>query len=274
MLHITAIPAFKDNYFWLLTEQPLASGTPQPAYIIDPGDGEAVHNVLTQHSLSLAGILITHRHPDHTGGIRFLTERYQTPPSNGVPVYGPDSEAIPQITEYVYESDIVTLFDRYTLEVLETPGHTPEHIVYFSRNIQTAPVLFCGDTLFAAGCGRLLGGTAQQLYQSLQRLATLPDNTQVYCAHEYTLANLDFAQTVEPENMTIHQRLVNATATRANDQATIPFMLSEERNTNPFLRVHTDAVRHAVNTYWKIPTPATQTPADIFAKLRRWKDNY
>ncbi|MGS2717522.1 hydroxyacylglutathione hydrolase [Eionea flava] len=275
MLHITAIPAFSDNYFWLLTQQPLVEHQPQTAYVIDPGDGEAVDRILSQYQLNLAGILVTHRHPDHTGGINFLTSRYKTSASSPLPVYGPDSRSIPQITHRRHENDIVTLFDNYPLHVMATPGHTPEHIVYYSETIQEVPVLFCGDTLFAGGCGRLLGGTAAQLHHSLRRLAALPDNTRVYCAHEYTLANLAFAQAVEPDNIAIRQRLSAIQKLRADNQSSIPFTLSEEYQTNPFLRVHTDSVKKAITDYWQtIAGDETLNSAEFFAVLRKWKDQF
>lgn len=275
MLHITAIPAFSDNYFWLLTQQPLNENQPQQAYIIDPGDGEAVDRILTQYQLTLTGILITHRHSDHTGGINFLTHRYQAPTSSTIPVYGPDSASIPQITHKLYENDTVTLFEYYSLNVMETPGHTPEHIVYYSEHMQEVPVLFCGDTLFAGGCGRLLGGTAEQLHHSLQRLATLPDNTRVYCAHEYTLANLTFAQAVEPKNLAIQQRLAAVRAARADNQSTIPFTLSAEYQTNPFLRAHIDSVKDVIGDYSQTTACGSAPSAtEVFTSLRQWKDQF
>jgi hydroxyacylglutathione hydrolase len=287
MLHITAIPAFDDNYLWLITEQPLAHNKEstnrestnkefQGAYVVDPGDGQVVQHMLQAQQLTLNGIFITHRHHDHIDGIAFLCEQHQkgaslkdTPPLS---VYGPLSDAIPQITYPVYEGDSITLFDQYTFTVLETPGHTTEHIVYFLEDAQNDPLLFCGDTLFAAGCGRLSGGTAEQLHNSLRRLATLPHNTQVYCAHEYTLANLQFAQAVEPNNRAIEQRIQSAQHRRSRQQATVPFMLKEEINGNPFLRTHLPDVKAAVQQHCQIKE--AMSDSQTFSQLRRWKDHF
>jgi hydroxyacylglutathione hydrolase len=282
MLHIIPIPAFTDNYFWLLTEQSIESTgtskqpytpvkTPQSAYIIDPGDGEVVLRVLRQHNLTLAGILITHRHYDHIDGIRFLVEKC-SPANAPIPVYGPKSTAIPQITHPVFEGDTITLFDKYALTVMATPGHTEEHIVYYSETANNTPLLFCGDTLFSGGCGRIMGGSAEQLHHSLQRLAALPDNTQVHCAHEYTLANLHFAQAVEPSNRLLDQRIAETLQDRANNQPTVPFELLQEKRSNPFLRVTVPTVQSAVKQHWG--ETDTLSEIDTFTLLRRWKDNF
>jgi len=289
MLHITAIPAFDDNYFWLLTERPVTTGEePQYAYIVDPGDGAAVQRVLQAHQLILSGILITHRHHDHIGGVNFLCEQhsqglfYKSADNtstnadiisvSALPVYGPSSDAIQQVTHAVYEGDSISLFDKYSFSVLETPGHTPEHIVYFSEAAQDNPVLFCGDTLFAAGCGRLLGGSAEQLHQSLQRLANLPDNTQVYCAHEYTLANLRFAQAVEPHNLAVKKRIQSAQRLRNRGQATVPFELKGEHDSNPFLRTHSPDVKTSVQQHCRVDESVSDS--ETFTQLRRWKDSF
>ena len=303
MLHICSIPALSDNYFWLLTEHPLTKhsletdrssesgqtaiqenthqGTqqraqqkiqqpsPQDAYIIDPGDGEAVLHVLQQYHLRLVGILITHRHYDHVDGIRFLIDQCATA-TNPIPIYGPKTPAIPQVTHPVYEGDVVSLFGRDGLTVMETPGHTEEHIVYYSNTSNDVPILFCGDTLFASGCGRLMGGSAEQLHNSLQRLAALPDNTQVHCAHEYTLSNLHFAQTVEPNNPNLDQRIAETIACRSQNKPTIPFELRQEKQNNPFLRVAEPEIQDAVKQYWKKNTALSN--AETFALLRQWKD--
>ncbi|MFT6220862.1 MAG: hydroxyacylglutathione hydrolase [Candidatus Endobugula sp.] len=278
MLHISPIPALSDNYFWLLTEHPLLSPTslqpvpaPQTAYIIDPGDGEAVLQVLQRYNLTLVGIFITHRHYDHVDGIRFLVEEYSTAHAP-IPVYGPTTEAIPQITHPVFEGDTITLFEKHALTVMETPGHTEEHLVYYSETANNTPILFCGDTLFAAGCGRLMGGNAEQLHQSLQRLAALPDNTQVHCAHEYTLANLHFAQAVEPNNSILDQRIADTIKDRENDKPTVPFELLQEKQSNPFLRVSESTVQAAVKQHWDKNHVLSEV--DTFTLLRRWKDNF
>jgi hydroxyacylglutathione hydrolase len=264
-LHITAIPAFNDNYLWLITHPHQAQ-----AYIVDPGDGVVVEHVLRQQQLTLAGILITHQHHDHTQGIAHLMARYHTE-EHPVPIYGPASDAIPQITHQVKQQDCIRLFNDYSISVLETPGHTPEHLSYFALDGFASPVLFCGDTLFAAGCGRLLGGTAEQLYNSLCTFQDLPDNTAIYCAHEYTLANLAFAQAVEPNNLAIKKRIAEEATQRQQDIPTIPSLLATEKATNPFLRVHVPHVQAAVAAHWDQRDTCDRT---VFAGLRRWKDKF
>jgi hydroxyacylglutathione hydrolase len=266
MLHISPIPALDDNYFWLLSndDSPMA-------YVIDPGDGQAVQQVLTDRQLTLAAIFVTHRHYDHVDGIKYLIQQYQTA-SQRIPVYGPDSQAIPHVTDPVYHGDHIPLYDnQYHFSVIATPGHTTEHISYFSQHLQTPPVLFCGDTLFAAGCGRLSGGTAIQLHNSLTLLSDLPDATQIYCAHEYTLANLAFAQAVEPHNTSITQRIVRETQKRAQSIPTIPSNILLEKQTNPFMRTHKSTVKTAVEARWDTPY---HTEDQVFTHLRLWKDNF
>ncbi|MFT5117321.1 MAG: hydroxyacylglutathione hydrolase [Kiritimatiellia bacterium] len=265
MLTITPIPAFNDNYFWLIT----LKGT-QDAYIVDPGDGQIAHNTLIAQQLKLKGILVTHRHNDHIGGIDFLLEHYQST-ANPIPVYGPDSPPIPQVTHRLFNQDSITLFTHYHFTVLEIPGHTRDHIAYFSKHAQKEPVLFVGDTLFAAGCGRLFDGSAEQLYHSLSTLASLPENTQVYCAHEYTLSNLAFALAVEPDNKAITQRIKNEQAKREHGLPTIPFSLSIEKQTNPFIRISEPSVHKSIAEHWG---KHYVSESELFADLRRWKDGF
>lgn len=264
MLKIYPVPALDSNYFWLL--QPDA--VKPAAYIIDPGAAEPVISELDRHQLVLAGILVTHHHGDHIGGIEALVERYR------VPVYGPRSARIPQVDHYVKEGATLSL-DGVDLEVLEIPGHTQDHLAYLHQPAAdqqpSAPLLFCGDTLFSAGCGRLLDGTAAQLYSSLQRLAQLPQDTMIYCAHEYTLANLYFARAVEPDNTAIAERLADVEDLRRRKQITLPTHLGLELHTNPFLRPHIPAVKRAAESY----TGRTlETPLEVFTALRQWKDNF
>ncbi len=262
MLTIKPIPAFTDNYIWLIT-------TPHSpmAYIVDPGDGKVAQRALQENHLTLAGILITHRHNDHIGGIHHLLEHNQVP-SQPIPVYGPKSPSIPQITHHLFNHDTVTLFDQYTFTVFETPGHTLDHIVYFHDNADT-PILFSGDTLFAAGCGRLFDGNAEQLFNSLNRLKNLPEHTQVYCTHEYTLDNLDFAAGVDPENHDVTQRIAREQEKRQQMIPTIPFALSDEKNTNPYFRTETLAIKQSVESYWN---KTLHSPQEVFTHLRLWED--
>jgi hydroxyacylglutathione hydrolase len=256
MISITPIPAFKDNYIWCLHD-----GT--QAWVIDPGDAAPVRSFLSKRQLPLSGILITHHHSDHIGGV---TELIRDNPLTAV--CGPDNPAIAGITHKMREGDSLALLGL-AFSVLEVPGHTLDHIAYFSAT-PARPIVFCGDTLFAAGCGRLFEGTAEQMYGSLRKLAALPATTAIYCTHEYTLANLRFAQAVEPENAAIKERSIAAAQTRARGEPTLPSTLQLELATNPFLRIDQPAVRRASQNQGQVSTENVQ----IFAALRSWKDHF
>ncbi|MEX1200295.1 MAG: hydroxyacylglutathione hydrolase [Methylophaga sp.] len=254
-MSVHAIAAFNDNYIWLIQ-----SAQSRQALIVDPGDAQPVLAALQQLDLTPAAMLITHHHHDHTGGIAALRQQFN------IPVYGPAAEQISEVTDTVSAGDILRLNDFTDALVLDTGGHTPGHISYLMAN-----QLFCGDTLFAGGCGRLLGGTATQLFASLQQIAALPAATQIYCAHEYTLANLQFALAVEPGNTALQQRFSDSKAMRAINQPTIPSTLALEKATNPFLRCETPEVKQAAEQQ------AGQTlasPLAVFTALRQWKDNF
>ena len=225
-IEITAIPAFADNYIWALCKQ-------GQCIVVDPGDAAPVLAFLSTNGMQLAGILITHRHNDHIGGVPSLCA------AHSVPVYGPPSIAC--VTHPITEGDLYIQALAATLAVRFIPGHTEEHIAYvLPRNVGAA--LFCGDTLFSAGCGRLLGGTASQLLQSLHQLKNLDDTTQVYCTHEYTLTNLAFAQQIEPNNQAIASHIEKCRALRTKGVATLPSNIGLERRINPFLRCTEDTV--------------------------------
>jgi len=249
---VEAVAAFQDNYIWL------ARGASESRCLaIDPGEAAPVLDYLQHRGLTLGAILITHHHPDHTGGIAALKHHFD------VPVYGPAQEPIPQRTHPVAEGDKIAACGL-ELSVVETPGHTLGHLSYTTQG-----AVFTGDTLFTAGCGRLFEGTPEQMLHSLKRIAALPDTTWVYCAHEYTLDNLRFARIVEPNNPRIRARMERETARRSRGEATVPAPLSVERDTNPFLRTRVDEViqaaqRHAGRTL--------TSEAEIFAVLRSWKD--
>ena len=255
-LQVTAIPAFDDNYLWLIHDHEYAA-------IVDPGDAAAVEAALAKHQLKLAAILLTHHHADHAGGVPALLRHWS------VPVYGPASERIPGIDHPLREGDVVTLTSpSVRLSVLDVPGHTAGHIAYVADDEHW---LFCGDTLFAGGCGRLFEGTAAQMTQSLEKLKALPDNTKVYCAHEYTVSNLRFAVAAEPNNQRTAERLAAAQALRARGIATIPSTIGEEKRTNPFLRYHEKSIAEVLKTSGRLQK---EDPVAVFAALREWKNVY
>jgi hydroxyacylglutathione hydrolase len=254
MIQVTGIPAFNDNYLWVIHDD-------RYAVIVDPGDAVPVIRFLQRQGLELAAILITHHHADHVGGIDDLLAFHS------VPVFGPRREDIDGITHRVSEPDQITLPHLgITLQVLDVPGHTRGHIAYHGNGW-----VFCGDTLFACGCGRLFEGTAEQMAVSLEKLAHLPGDTAVYCAHEYTLANIAFARTVEPNNDRLARRAEEASELRQRGLPTVPSRISLELETNPFLRCHEADVREAVATHTGTrPTDAVA----VFAALRQWKNTF
>lgn len=260
MFQVHQIPALKDNYFWLI--QP--SSQSAHAYIVDPGDAEPVDNYLQRNNLQLKGILLTHHHHDHIDGALSLSERHQ------LPIHGPKSNRIPQVTHFLKEGDQLSL-GGLTATVLALPGHTLDHIAYFIEPIDGAPMIFSGDTIFAAGCGRLFDGTAELLHASLQKVAALPDNTLIYAAHEYTLSNINFALDVEPENKDLLARHIIETRKRESGLSTLPTYLALEKQTNPFLRSHLRNVRTYIQQ--KVTQPLN-SDADFFASLRLIKDSF
>jgi len=256
--HIHPIPAFDDNYIWIF-----ANEADKTACVVDPGDAGPVLTYLTGHGLTLTEILITHHHADHVGGLGALIERYAPR------VSGPKSSGIKGITNHVFENDTVTVFDTEFL-VIEVPGHTLDHIAYFSEN-QQRPILFCGDTLFAAGCGRLFEGTPQMMQKSLAKLSALDETTAVYCTHEYTLANLKFAVAAEPDNSALATRVDEEKTKRQQDNPTLPSSIGLELATNPFLRCDQQSLqRHMAQR----ASAMHSDELDTFTQLRQWKDNF
>jgi hydroxyacylglutathione hydrolase len=258
MITIIPIPAFADNYIWLLRQ-----GT--AAVVVDPGDAAPVLAYLAREGLVLTGILATHHHNDHVGGNTALLARFP------VPVFGPARETIPGRTQAVAGGDVVAVPGLpVTLRAFDIPGHTAGHIAYFG-DIDGTPSLFCGDTLFAAGCGRLFEGTPRQMWTSLSALAQLPAATRVYCGHEYTLANLRFAQAVEPGNADIRARQAREQEKRNRGEPTLPSTIDLERATNPFLRANLPAVKAAAEVHAGHPLA---NDVETFAAVRAWKNAF
>ncbi len=255
MLNIQLINALSDNYIACII-----NAAQKKCVIVDPGEADPVFNFLNENHLSLSGILITHYHWDHTNGIEKLLQRLE------VPVYGPAKEPVPGMTHLLNDGDVINLEKlgmRFNL--MHIPGHTLGHIAYYNDD-----VVFTGDTLFTAGCGKIFGGTVDQMYNSLMRIVSLNEKTLVYCGHEYTTSNLKFALTVEPENHDIQQRIDQVSKLRQKNLPTVPAQLSLEKLTNPFLRCEVPSVKKAAENY---AGKALSSPQEILGILRAWKNN-
>ena len=253
-MKIVPLSALRDNYIW-------AVQTTQACVVVDPGDATPVNDYLAAQGLRLTAILLTHRHHDHIGGVDALSR------AHAVPVIGPRCSQMPQVSQVVEDGDrFFCCGIEESFEVLAIPGHTEEHLAY-----RLGSSVFCGDTLFGAGCGRLMGGTPAQFYASLQRLAALPPETRLYCAHEYTLANLHFARTVEADNPEVAARQARCEALRAAGHPTVPLSLAEELATNPFLRLEQPAIAAQLAMRYGERIASGEA---AFAALRRWKDQF
>lgn len=255
-MNLLALPAFSDNYIWMLHDG-------RQALVVDPGDSAPVESALDALGLVLGGILVTHHHADHVGGLSALRPRLQGP------VYGPAREDIPQPFTALNGGDAIELLGC-RFEVIDVPGHTAGHIAYYHPARHEAPILFCGDTLFSGGCGRLFEGTPAQMHASLSRLAGLPGNTRVCCAHEYTLSNLKFARAVEPHNDDLQAYTAHCEALRERGEFTLPSSIAQEQRINPFMRCREAEVVQAALTQGAVSTSET----DVLAALRQWKNNF
>lgn len=256
-LAVTPVRAFSDNYIWLVH----APRDPRRVFVVDPGDAAPVHALLESRDLQLAGILATHHHADHVGGIPGLAA------TNTGAVYGPIGERIATVTQRLDEGDCIEHPELgFSFEVWSVPGHTSGHIAYVGHD-----AVFCGDTLFSGGCGRLFEGTAEQMHASLQKLKNLPPDTRVFCAHEYTLSNLQFARAVEPDNDDIASYLEHCEQLRRSDEATVPSTMRQELKVNPFLRCQEKTVKQAAERHAGRELPSE---TEVFAVVRKWKDGF
>ena len=256
MLKIIPIPAFEDNYLWLLHDG-------QQALVVDPGDAAPVQRTLAELGLQLTAILVTHHHPDHTGGVDEL--RHAT----GAKVYGPATENIPKPYAPLVEGDSVDALGL-NFKVIDVPGHTAGHIAFYTEAVNNKPLLFCGDTLFSGGCGRLFEGTPAQMLASLDKLAALPSDTVVCCTHEYTLGNLSFAVAVEPANAELADYQAHCVDLRARHLPTLPTSLAQELQINPFLRTRQPTVVASAKDF----DAAANDEISVFAAIRQWKNQF
>ncbi|MBT9508291.1 hydroxyacylglutathione hydrolase [Rhodoferax sp.] len=255
-MKLIPLNAFADNYIWLLHDT-------HQALVVDPGDAQPVLAALQHSGVQLTTILVTHHHPDHTGGVEALRQ------ATGAQVFGPMRETMPEPLTRLVGGDQVQCMGL-TFKVMDVPGHTAGHIAYFCDDVDGAPVLFCGDTLFSGGCGRLFEGSPAQMLASLDTLAALPDATRVCCAHEYTLSNLKFARAVDPDNQALAHYTAQAQDLRERQQPTLPSTILREREINPFLRTRQAALIEAAKSH----DASASDEVSVFAALRQWKNKF
>ncbi|MFD2228646.1 hydroxyacylglutathione hydrolase [Alkalimarinus sediminis] len=267
MLSIYPIKAFQDNYIWCIQ-----NNQSNDCVIVDPGDEKPVIDYITNNHLTLKAILITHHHYDHVDGVAPLLTYAEQLSGSKVDVFGPANNRIKAINKPLREGDHIALLGTEFM-INEVPGHTLDHISYFSPQdpLHSAPWLFCGDTLFSAGCGRLFEGSPAQMLKSLKTLASYPPVTEVYCTHEYTLANLSFAQAVLPSDATIKDYTNACKIKRKSNQPTLPSTIATERHINPFLLCARDDLQSSVAQHAQT---AVGDELDTFTHLRAWKDSF
>jgi hydroxyacylglutathione hydrolase len=256
MLTLIPIPAFADNYLWLLHDG-------QQALVVDPGDAVPVQRILQDQGLQLSAILVTHHHADHTGGVDTL--RNET----NAKVFGPASERIPEPFAPLVEGDRISALGL-SFQIIDVPGHTSGHIAYYTPDMNGKPLLFCGDTLFSGGCGRLFEGTPGQMLASLDKLAALPGNTVTCCTHEYTLSNLRFAEAVDPDNQALTSYHAHCKKLREQHQPTLPTSIAQELLINPFLRTRQAALISSARYF----DAAAHDDTSVFAAIRQWKNQF
>ena len=256
MFEVSAIKAFSDNYIWTLIKDGEVT-------VVDPGDPEPVSNYLNEKGLTLKNILITHHHFDHTGGIEKLTDLY------GCEVYGPDGGHIKGIGVAIQDNQEFMITD-VIFKAFATPGHTLDHLSYYVAD-DSNPLLFCGDTLFSGGCGRLFEGSPKQMHASLSRLSELPGKTKVFCTHEYTESNLKFALAVEPNNSHLKEKFSEVLQLRSEDKETLPSTIGEELKVNPFMRCNELDVKKAAENF---SNAQFSEPHEVLGCIRDWKDNF
>jgi len=255
-MKLIPLPAFTDNYIWMLHDE-------HHSMVVDPGEAQPVLEALQHLNVPLEAILVTHHHADHTGGVDALRQ------ATGAQVFGPARETMPEPLTRLNGGDQLQALGL-TFQVIDVPGHTAGHIAYYCANVEGAPLLFCGDTLFSGGCGRLFEGSPAQMLASLDTLAALPENTRICCTHEYTMSNLRFAAAVDPTNQALARYTATAQALRSQQQPTLPSTILMERQINPFLRTRQAAIIQAVQGF----DASAHDEVSIFAALRQWKNEF